>query len=349
MVQLEMKDQSSLLQTLSGLPIFASERGRQAVVISAGLEELLPILDLTGPPIIAVPLLVKSLCSYGRLDYGQEALGQLLNATKVYVGVEQQGFIDHLITKYALMVPSARSAVGFEWKKPITAIEVTEKIIGEMTLRPIAFLSQALRVSKSVAYIEVSDKETKWSGTGFMVCPDLFLTCNHVIDQEGLLPSTVLRFNFQNNFAGNPEIFKDFVPATILHTNKTLDYTLLSVAGNPGTEWGYLRLNSDIPVAGSRVNIIQHPNGLPKQISLQNNFVKYSDSKRIQYVTTTMPGSSGSPVFNDMWEVIGLHHAGGWLPEDSPDQLYFRNEGTTIASILEDLPEDVRHRIRLKE
>jgi len=340
MVQLETKDQSLLLQILSTSPVFATERGREAVLVSAGLEKLLPILDLSGSPVVAVALLLKNLSSFGRVDGGQEALGQFLSATKSFLGVEQQDLIDIVIRKYGL-VGSSKSDLP-DWKQPVTAKEVTEKIIGEMTLRPIAFLSQALRVSRSVAYVEISHGEDKWSGTGFLVSSDLFLTCNHVINQSDILPNTVIRFNFQHTFAGNPEIFKDFVPATIVRTNKALDYTLLRVSGTPGAEWGYLKLSSELPVAGSRVNIIQHPNGLPKQVSLQNNFVRFLDSRKIQYVTATMPGSSGAPVFNDNWDVIGLHRAGGWLPEVSPDQLYFRNEGTTIAAILEDLPDDIR-------
>ncbi|ODH02276.1 hypothetical protein A4S05_24955 [Nostoc sp. KVJ20] len=57
--------------------------------------------------------------------------------------------------------------------------------------------------------------------------------------------------------------------------------------------------------------IIQHPGGHLKKISIQNNFVAYTDNKVLQYTTSTEPGSSGSPVFDDDFQVVGIHHSGG--------------------------------------
>ena len=53
-----------------------------------------------------------------------------------------------------------------------------------------------------------------------------------------------------------------------------------------------------------RVVIIQHPGGGQKQIAIAHNLVTYFDDNSVQYLTDTMPGSSGSPVFNEAWEVI---------------------------------------------
>lgn len=73
--------------------------------------------------------------------------------------------------------------------------------------------------------------------------------------------------------------------------------------------------------------------------------MKYADATKVQYVTSTLPGSSGSPVFNDDWEVIGLHHAGGYLPEKEDGPVYFRNEGMTIKAILDDLPDEIKKQL----
>ena len=99
----------------------------------------------------------------------------------------------------------------------------------------------------------------------------------------------------------------------------------------------------------NRVNIIQHPLGQPKQISLQNNFVQYVGGNVVQYVTSTLQGSSGSPVFNDAWEVVALHHAGGNISEPTTQQRYFRNEGTLIESILADLPSELVELLKLEQ
>jgi len=314
MVNLSAGDQKQLLELLTRLPILASERGREAILISAGLEELRPQMDLSGPSAITIPLMVNLLRSYGRLTYEHEALGRFLNTIKDYVGLEEGEFLDGIITRYGLMTPIAKSPAKIDWVTPVTSADVLEKIIGESTLRPIAFLQQGLEASRSVAYIKVSSEAKTWSGTGFMISPNLLLTNHHVLPQSNLLDQTIFRFNYQLDARGNPEVFRDYTVADegLYHADEKLDYAVVELKDRPGDEWGHLKLKPQLPLPDSRVNIIQHPNGLPKQISIQNNFVKYADATRIQYVTSTQPGSSGSPVFNDDWQVVGLHHAGGW-------------------------------------
>ncbi|MGC1309427.1 MAG: LamG-like jellyroll fold domain-containing protein [Phormidesmis sp.] len=62
---------------------------------------------------------------------------------------------------------------------------------------------------------------------------------------------------------------------------------------------------------GDSVIIVQHPKGRRKQVVLNNNRVVanglYKDFLR--YEADTDYGSSGSPVFNASWELVGLHHA----------------------------------------
>ena len=86
-----------------------------------------------------------------------------------------------------------------------------------------------------------------------------------------------------------------------------------------------------------RVAIIQHPGGHLKKISMQNNFVAYADANLVQYTTSTEPGSSGSPVFDDDFQVIAIHHSGGMLPEPHTGRRYLRNAGTSMIAVLNDL------------
>jgi V8-like Glu-specific endopeptidase len=67
----------------------------------------------------------------------------------------------------------------------------------------------------------------------------------------------------------------------------------------------------------------------------------------MQYITSTLNGSSGSPIFSDGWEVLALHHAGGNIPEPTTQQRYFRNEGILVTSILADLPSDFADMLRV--
>jgi V8-like Glu-specific endopeptidase len=349
MVLLSAEDRTELLEILVHLPILQSERGREAILESANLQQLRPQLDLSGEPVVAVPLMIKAFCSFGRLTYEHEALGRFLSALRDYVGLKERKILENSIAKYNLMTPSVELPIPDDSLASITTDAVLEKIIGENTLRAIAFLQQGLNVSRSVAYIEVSSSLTKWSGTGFMISPCLLMTNHHVLPQEDLLSGTIFRFNYQLDTNGNAELFNDFVATQqgVYYTNKALDYAVVELMENPGGEWGYLTLKPVVPLPDSRTNIIQHPNGLPKQISMQNNFVKFASATKIQYVTSTLPGSSGSPVFDDNWKVIGIHHAGGRLPEERDKPLYFRNEAIAMRAVLEDMPEEIRGQITI--
>ena len=116
-----------------------------------------------------------------------------------------------------------------------------------------------MNAARSVVYIEVSSDSDTWSGTGFLISPNLLLTNHHVLPQQDFCTHTTFRFNYQLDFRGNPEIFKDYAAKEdgIYHANKALDYAIVELQDNPGNEWGYLLLKSQIPLMDSRVNIIQ--------------------------------------------------------------------------------------------
>ena len=42
----------------------------------------------------------------------------------------------------------------------------------------------------------------------------------------------------------------------------------------------------------------------------ENQVTGMPEERFLHYQTDTAPGSSGSPVFNDQWEVVALHHSG---------------------------------------
>jgi V8-like Glu-specific endopeptidase len=340
MVNLEVEDRKQLITILKDLPELATERSRQQILELSGLKQFAPMLDLSGATFVTVSDIVSYLSNYGRLSYNHEALGLFLNTLKSFIGVQQQAFVDMLLTKYDMMTPiSALPDIDW-WRGRETPADVLEKIIGENTLRPIAFLRQGLQVSRSVAYIGVRSSQGHWSGTGFLVAQDLLLTNNHVLPDATLLSDTIFRFNYEENFQGEAQSTHEYRAKLngVFHTNEALDYSLVQLEGEPGEKWGWSPLLPKRIGIGSRVNIIQHPLGQPKQISLQNNFVQYVGDNVVQYITSTLQGSSGSPVFNDAWEVVALHHAGGNISEQTTQQRYFRNEGILIESILADLP-----------
>ncbi len=348
MVNLEIEDRKQLITLLKELPELTTQRSRQQILELAGLQELAPMIDLSGASFVAVSEIVSYLSNRGRLTYDHEALGLFLNTLKGFVGVQQQEFLDRLLTKYEMMTPISTLPAIDQWRGRETPTEVLENIIGENTLRPISFLQKGIQVGQSVAYVGVRTSQERWSGTGFLVTQDLFMTNNHVLPDSNLLSDTIFRFNYEENFQGEAQPTDEYRAKFngVFHTNKALDYTLVQLEGEPGQKWSCLPLLPKVIRKDNRVNIIQHPLGQPKQISLQNNFVQYVGSNVVQYITSTLPGSSGSPVFNDMWEVVALHHAGVNISEPITQQRYFRNEGILVESILADLPSQLVNLLR---
>lgn len=99
---------------------------------------------------------------------------------------------------------------------------------------------------------------------------------------------------------------------------------------NPGSKYGFIPLNPGVsyPI-GLRLNVIQHPQGRKKEVVLQQNTLNDVHTNVIHYFSDTDYGSSGSPVFNNTWELMALHHAR--KPSESA------NEGIRIDKIVTDL------------
>jgi len=195
---------------------------------------------------------------------------------------------------------------------PFTPVK-PEKIIGINNLKQISWLSRGLDCARSICRVLTP----QGVGTGFLIAPDIMMTNHHVIPSPEVASQTRVEFNYQLAFDGSFEraCRYDLDPQNFC-TDAELDFTLVKVlAGThdpPLEQWGYLVLNPNAdPVPGELVSIIQHPNGGLKQIVVSNNQVVGVRAPYLWYATDTMGGSSGAPVFNDLWQVIALHHAGG--------------------------------------
>jgi endonuclease I len=171
-----------------------------------------------------------------------------------------------------------------------------------------------------------------------------------------------VEFDYQSGIDGlplSPKAFS-FDPGALFVTSPAdeLDFTLVAVQpvgthGEPLSAFGFLELieQDGKVVLGELVDVIQHPNGEPKQLALRENEIVDRLELFLHYETDTAPGSSGSPVFNDQWELVALHHSGVpkrndrgdflavdgtvWTPGmDEARLAWVANEGVRISRII---------------
>lgn len=232
-----------------------------------------------------------------------------------------------------------------------------EKIIGPTTdFVPIYYVEMARLSARAVA--RVIDGKRRPLGTGVMVSPRLFMTNNHVIADAQSAASTSIQFNYQLDIDDVPAAVTEFRldPATFFWTSaeSELDVSLIAVGprsagdGNlPDFGWSALSSAQDKHAEGDHVTIIEHPEADYKQIALRENRVIGRGKKGVTlyYAADTLHGSSGSPVFNDQFVLVALHHAGGGHNDTEledgqpvPDDC---NEGIRISAIIEALR--IRH------
>jgi V8-like Glu-specific endopeptidase len=195
-----------------------------------------------------------------------------------------------------------------------------EKVLGYDRYSSLSWYLNGLRRCQAVARIE--DLNEQGLGTGFLVAgaalhpllPQTVCVTNAHVIPEALDPhDAFVVFHGLGPDATGPKRFKITRQWWYEPSNSpNFDTTVLELEGYPqGVE--------TIPVArrlpefksNFRVYIIGHPMGLEQpQFSLQDNLLLDYDRDRLHYRAPTEPGSSGSAVFDDQWQLIGLHHAG---------------------------------------
>ncbi len=184
-----------------------------------------------------------------------------------------------------------------------------EKIIGSSNLAPIAWLQRGLTASKAVCKVLLGNGA---SGTGFLISQGRVLTNFHVLDGPAAAAEAQLAFAYEADANGQikKQHFYRLKPDSY-RGDKDLDFAVLEVEEGSGdvplSDWGFLQPNlSYRPEEGRYLTIVQHPSGRPKELAFDR--VAGVQGDFLHYRTDTEPGSSGSPVFDENWQVVALHH-----------------------------------------
>jgi endonuclease G, mitochondrial len=242
--------------------------------------------------------------------------------------------------------------------------QLVERVIGATRdFLAVAFLDRAVQAARSVGRIETRLPDGRRSyGTGFLVSSRLLLTNNHVFPAFELAANSTVEFDYQLDYMDQPLRIHRFAvqPDIFFLTDKALDFSLVAIAPTASTgrllaDYGWCPLIKEEGkiLVGEPINIVQHPRGEMKQVVIRENHLLdlVDNAPFAHYEADTEPGSSGSPVFNDRWEVVALHHSGVpatdsqgrfldvngglWTNGDDPQRLaWIANEGIRVSRLM---------------
>lgn len=223
--------------------------------------------------------------------------------------------------------------------------------LGKAGPRSWRWVQQAGGVIQSIAMIR---KNHDAHGTGFVMsgsqlkldrATDLFVVTNaHVVShpQAGLaasLSEASVTFEGHPDYCGRiAEIVWQSPPdqhdISVLRLDRPLPDTVVSLQLAPGLP--------ELQGEAKGVFVVGHFFGREISFSLVGNLLDYELQNvdgylpcKVHYETTTEKGNSGSPVFNENWLVIAVHHAGGLVDKlngKSPEK-YLANEGLWTGAI----------------
>lgn len=210
------------------------------------------------------------------------------------------------------------------------------------------------------------DRDGRGVGTGFLVGPDLVLTNYHVVEQLIQAPHEVgrwsCRFDYKRALAETREgrvvalagewlvDASRYSPVDTVPDPKPrepaddeLDHALVRLQDPVGRQtvgahqegavrgWVDLRAGSASIDLDTRVmiSIVQHPRTQPMKLAMGmvERLVWNSSRTRVRYTVPTEPGSSGSPVFDQAWRLLAIHHGG------EPDRIKTYNQGIPATRI----------------
>lgn len=250
---------------------------------------------------------------------------------------------------------------------------VKEVVLGARNFLSIEFLERGLDAAKRVGRILIKTGGTiRPRGTGFLVAPGIVMTNEHVLRSREQAAACMIEMEYEQNSFGpavRPQTFR-LEPDRLFLNDPELDFALVAVEkrsdlGANIETYGWFPLNGmqgKIAItANDYLNIIQHPLGREKEVVVRDNrLLDLAASERepgnlgpfLHYQADTEKGSSGSPVLNDQWEVVALHHSGvpkrdvngNWLDKDGKiwkeqtqsvaDICWIANEGARASSLV---------------
>jgi hypothetical protein len=179
-------------------------------------------------------------------------------------------------------------------------------------------------LARAVCRIELKDGY----GTGFLVGPDLLLTCHHVIadllsadGSSRAAPGVTLRFDFSSQNDGAPttgrtcHLASDWLIAK--SPQDELNFALLRLDDAPGRDpvprvepgmtRGWVSIAKEVTVVpGEALVVIGHPMAMPLSVILAAQH-SLDEHESLLYEGLGAPGLSGAPCFSRQMDFMAMH------------------------------------------
>ncbi len=201
--------------------------------------------------------------------------------------------------RFLMLTPGLGQEAKINERDNILSGEFLE--IGILTARAVCHISRGLE-----------------TGTGFLVGNGIVVTNYHVIKDKAEAKTAMFEFLFDDNRIGTPRSTEVYVADTdhFFWADEALDICFLGLQGVTDINifgWIPLLREEGKALIGDATNIIQHPDGEKKRIVVHESVFTLVDNGTdadafCWYSGDTNPGSSGSPVLNNRWEVLAVHH-----------------------------------------
>lgn len=219
-------------------------------------------------------------------------------------------------------------------------------IVGRSSIREaVPFFERGLRATESVVLLSslTSSGGLHAAATGWFVTPRLILTMSYALEAEHSSENAVFEVAW-NPRAGSPVVSArarvvwrgEGARPPVLEGGElgasSLDVALLQLEGEPASS-GFLKLNLKRLELPDDVYVLQYNGAAPLMQSSGEVF--HEKDSLVFYDADTQPGAGGAPLFNEAWEVMGVHVGSSRAP--IPGRTEHSNFGLTLSWVIEQL------------